>query len=386
MNSIARLLSKYEHSAYTSVNSKHLKQQILSGTLWSAVCQVIAAALRLGIMLVLARLLYADLFGLLGMSLVVMLILRDISDMGLGAALVQNETIDETDLSTVFWFNLTISLLMMLVLYFSAGYLASFLGDSRLTLVFQALSLLLPINALTLVSQSIMRRDLKFFQLSLRDVIGMLGFGVVGIPTALAQMGLWSLVAALAAQWIFRTISLLLMLPYRPQLKFDQQRLRKLLGFSLWMFASTLASRIMGNIDYFLIGRFLGASALGYYTLAFQLVIVPSQRITSLLSTILFPSFSRIQSQAKSLQNGLLITLRYLTLVLAPLSVTIFVTADIIVPLLYSSKWLSAVPIVRILSLASFFYGLDIIGSLFSAVGKPQWDVVLLGVRAGSFV
>jgi len=368
------------------ISSINLKKQILSGTFWSTGGQITTAALRFGSMLVLAHLLPVEVFGLLGMALVVMLILQDVSDMGLGAALVQRESIDDTDLATIFWFNLGISLLITVLLFAGSNYLAYLLGDTRLETILKALSLLLPINALTVVPQAVMRRNLMFAQLSQRDVWGMIGFGLVGIPMAILQLGIWSLVGALATQWVFRAGLIWFASPYRPKLKFSWRRLHTLSGFSTWMFVSILMGRMMANIDYFIIGRFLGASALGYYTLAFQLVIIPNQRISGMLGAVLFPSFSRIQNQTKRLQNGFLKTVRYLALVLIPISTFLFISADSLVPFLYSVKWLPAVPVVRLLALASVFYSLDIMNSLLNAIGKPNWRVLILGFRATTFV
>jgi PST family polysaccharide transporter len=362
------------------------RRHVLSGTVWSAGGQGITAALRFGIMLVLARLLPADLFGLLGMSLVVMLLLRDISDMGLGAALVQRETVDELDMATIFWFNLGVSLLMAMLLLVGSDPVAQLLGDARLVPVLRTLSFLLPVNALSMVPQAVMRRELRFAQLAWRDIAGMIGFGLVGIPLALLEMGIWSLVAALTAQWLARSALLWLASPYRPSLRFSRTRLISLSGFSIWMFVGMLMSRLMANIDYFLIGRFLGATALGYYTLAFQLVIVPNQRISGILSWVLFPSFSIIQNDIERVRSGFLETLRYIALALVPISTFLFVSSDALIPFLYSSKWEPAIPVVRWLALASFFYGLDIMHSLINAVGQPIWRAWILGLRAAAFV
>lgn len=363
-----------------------LRKIVLTGTFWTTGSQIVAAGLRFGIMLILARLLSPEFFGLLGMSMVIMLILRNISDMGFGAALVQRKQIDETDLATVFWFNLTMSLLLGAFLFAGSGTLAQLLGDVRLEMILRTLAILLPVNALTMVPQAVLRRNLEFAKLSLRDIAGMVGFGMVGVPLAMLGMGYWSLIGALAAQWIFCSALVWLVAPYRPLPMFKWSRLQILLGFGFWMFVSMLASRLMNNVDYFMIGRFLGATDLGYYTLAFQLVIIPIQRITAVLGNVLFPSFSKIQNQPARLQKGFLEALRILVLVLFPISAFFIVEAGILVPLLYSSKWLPAVPVVQLLAFASFFYGIDIMNAILNAIGKPHWRFVVLGFRATIFV
>ena len=95
-----------------------------------------------------------------------------------------------------------------------------------------------------------------------------------------------------------------------------------------------IAWQLMNNVDYFVIGRFLGATNLGYYTLAFQFVILPIQRVTGILSKVLFPSFSKIQNQPIQLQKNFLYALKMLLLVLFPISAFLFVSADIMVPFL----------------------------------------------------
>ena len=364
----------------------NLRKEVLSGTIWSIGGQFAAAGLRFGNMLVLARMLSPEFFGLLGMSLVVMLILRDVSDMGLSAALVQRAQIDETDLATIFWFNLAVSLLMAGLLFAGAGFLAKLLGDVRLEPILRALALLLPTNALALVPRAMLLRDLKFAQLAWQDVAGMVGFGLVGIPMATLGMGVWSLIGALAAQWISRSALVWLVSPYRVTFQFKWNRLRRLSGFSIWMFSNLLLGRLIDNADYFLIGRYLGAAALGHYTLAFQLVITPVRRIAGILTAVLFPSFAKIQNQLLRLQRGFLQALKMLAWVLFPLSAFLFVVADILVPALYSDRWLPAVPVVRILALTSFFYGLSIVNPLLNAIGKPNWRFVILSFQAAIFI
>jgi O-antigen/teichoic acid export membrane protein len=364
----------------------NIKQKIFSGTFWLAGGRLITAILRFGAMLILARLLQPEFFGLLSLSIVIMLILQDVSDMGFGAALVQREHIDETDLATIFWFNLAVSFLLTAILYTSAGILAGIVGDARLKPILRALAILLPINALSIVPQAMLRRNLQFALIAWRDVAGMVGFGLVGISLAMLEMTVWSLVGALAAQWVFRVALICLASPYRPEFRFDLSRLRSLSSFSSWMFVSTLMGRLMDHVDYFIIGRFFGATALGYYTIAFQLVIIPIQRIVGVLNMVLFPSFSKIQNDTIRLKNGFLQALKFLTLVLIPISSFVFITADTLIPFLYSYKWLPSVPVVRLLALASFFYGLDITTSFLDAVGKPNWRFIVLSFRVTIFI
>jgi O-antigen/teichoic acid export membrane protein len=194
------------------------------------------------------------------------------------------------------------------------------------------------------------------------------------------------LIGALAAQWVFRAVLIWMASPYRPMLRFEWNRLRTLSSFSSWMFVSTLMGRLMDHVDYFIVGRFLGTTALGYYSIAFQMVIIPVQRIIGVLIMVLFPSFVKIKNDTIRLKNGFLYALKLLTLGLIPISAFIFIAADALVPLLYSYKWLPSIPVVRLLALAGFFYGLDLTTSLLDAVGKPKWRFIVLCFRVSTFI
>lgn len=364
----------------------NLKQEIFSGTFWSGGGQVLSTIIRFCSFLVLARLLPASFIGLLGLSAVIIPIFRDLSYIGVNAALVQKDKIDDIDLSTTFWFAGIVGLLLSPIVFFGSEFLATLLGNLRFELLLKMIAVLIPINAFSMIPQSLLTRKLKFAQLSLRDVAGEIGFAVIGITFAILNMGIWSLVGALSAQWVCRAAVMWIYEPYIPVFRFEIERLKRLFRFSFWMFVNSFWGRLMENVDYLLISRFLGATALGYYTLAFQLVILPVQRAAAILSRVLFPSLSKIQHQIDRLKHSFLKIVKMLILVLFPVSALFILEAHNIVPLLYSEKWIPAVPVVRILGLASFFYVLIIMDSMLQAIGKPDLWFVVIFIKGMSII
>lgn len=333
-------------------------------------------------MLLLAYLLEPSSFGMLGLSLVVALILKDISDAGLVAALVQREKITELEITTAFWANLALSAIACSLLWISSDTVALILGERQLSPLLRVFSILIMLDATTIVSNAMLQRQMRFDKLAQRDLAGEIMFGIAGIVTAFLGWEIWSLVAAVVAQWSARTVAMWVAWPYRPKLTFKSDLLRELLHFGLPATGVSIADRIMANIDYFLIGRLLGSTALGYYTLAFQLAIIPSQRIAWILQRVLFPAFTVLQHDRNRTKQGYLSSIEYLSLILLPANLGLAMLAPWLIPFLYSAKWLPAIPIVQCLALVGALYALDITSSLFYAQGRPHLQLLLLTARA----
>ena len=363
-----------------------LKTRAVTSVLSLGLAQGTSYAFRFASMAILARLLEPDLFGVLGLATAIVLVLMDVTDLGLGAALVQRQDPSETDLSTVFWFSMSLSLGVCALLWLGSDALALWLREERLAPVLRLLAVLLPISTLAMIPYTLLQREMAFGRVSVRVIGSEIAFGVVGVSLALSGAEMWSLVGAIAAQWVARTLLTWLVHPWWPRFVLDLKALRSMMSFSLSAFAVSLASRLMAQLDYFLIGRYLGMTALGYYTIAFQLVAVPPQRLTGVLKRVMIPGFSRIKNDMGRLKKGTLLLIEVLALVLVPLSAFIAIAAPWLVRALYSAKWDPAIVPAQILALAIWGYGFDVAQATYYAADKPHWWLGLLGLRTTLFV
>jgi PST family polysaccharide transporter len=318
--------------------------------------------------------------------MVFILFSQAVAELGLGQAIIQKEELSPSYLSTAFWANLVISVGMAGLTVLAAPWIAAFLGDQAVKPLLEAFSIVFPLTALSVVPRAILFKKLEFHRLAVQQFLSELSFGVVGLVMAFAGYGVWSLVGAALAQRTVAALVLWVMAGEWPGWKFELVSLRQQIRFGLPVMATVLLHRSVQRIDYFVIGRWLGSEALGYYVLAFQLAVLPGQRLMGVIRNVAFPSFVLVQKDLKRLKRGFLEGVGYLFSVLAPLALMTAVLGPWFIQWVYGTKWLSAALPLQILALTSFFYGFDIAQALFFAVGRPQVRAVLTGLRIPIFL
>ena len=203
---------------------------------------------------------------------------------------------------------------------------------------------------------------------------------------AFTGWGVWSLVGAEFSRQVVSSIGMWRAWPWLPTLSFDRRTFRGLLSFGLPDMMSHILNQILANIDYFLVGRYLGVVALGYYTLAFQIAMTPVQRLEDVFRRVTFPAFSAIQDQRLTLGRWFARTMEYLSLVAAPFFLLLVWFAPYLMGYLYGDSWQAAVPLIQILAVASFFYTFQGSISVFRAVGKPLLQTALALLRVTIFL
>jgi len=358
-----------------------IKKRVLINVAWAAIGQFGSQAIRYLVLLVLAHLLSPSDFGLLGMAMIFILFTQAIGELGIAAAVVQQQASDDLYLHTAFWSNLVLSLFMYLVTLLFANPIASFLGDAAVTPFIQVLAVIFPITALSVVPRALLEKEFKFQKLTHREMLSEVAFGIVGLTFAVLGQGTWSLVAAAIAQRVASIATMWWAVSWRPRWQFKASILRTMLRFALPVMWSNLLNKGLANIDYFVIGRWLGSEALGYYTLAFQLAVIPLQRMVGILRRVAFPAFSLIQQDSRRLQTGFTVATKYLFLLLLPISVMILLFAPEFIELFYADKWQASILLTQILAVAGLFYGFDIVEPLYFALGRPQMRVWVIGFR-----
>jgi PST family polysaccharide transporter len=267
-----------------------------------------------------------------------------------------------------------------------ADYITGFLGDRTAAPLLKVLALIIPIQAIGVVPRAVLEKELQFKRIAVRDFAGEIAFGLVGVSLALMDAGVWSLVGAAVSQRLVGTAALWMIISWRPGWQFSWTELRRTLNFGVSAALSGLLNKSLQNIDYFVIGRWLGAQALGYYTLAFQIAVIPQRRTAYIVTRVAFPALALKQKDLQALKKGFLEGVRNLWVVLTTIAVLIVTGAPLIISLLYSDKWLPAVLPMQILALVGFFYGAEINDALYYAVGKPQNRFLIIALRITVFL
>jgi len=362
-----------------------LRHRTLMGLIWRTIGQYGAQAIRSVVLLILASILTPTDFGLVGIAMIFIVFADSIGELGLVQAIIQRQDIGEPVLSTAFWTNLSLGLGIGILGFVGADLITEFLGDPAAAPVLQTLAITFPISALSTVQKALIVKHMEFDRFAYRNLISEISFGIVSICLAMLGAGVWSLVGGNLARSIVRTAIYWAAVPWKPKLTFSTQSLYGLLKFGLPAFISAMFSKGMTNIDYFVVGRWLGTEALGYYTLAFQLAVIPGQRLMGIVRTVTFPAFSEIQDNLRRLKDAFLKGIQHLFVVITPLTILIIMISPWFINTLYDDKWADSILPMQILAVAGFFYAFDITQSLYYAAGKPQIRIWIIGFRIAVF-
>lgn len=332
--------------------------------------------------LVLARLLSPDDFGCIGMLMVFISVSDAIIDGGFGSALIQKKDPTETDYSTVFYWNLILSLLLYLVLYFSAPAISRFYDIALLSDVLKVQGLILMINAFVLIQQNILRKQVAFKKLAKINLSAIVLGTVTGIIFAYLGFGVWSLVIKSLVTGLVQCIIYWLSSHWRPQWVFSWTSFRGLFKFGGFMFLTVIVNNLYHNFITLIIGKSFSAATLGYFTQAKKLEDVPRNSLSAVITNVTFPVFSHIQDDIERLLNAARKCTKSMAFLNFPLMMLLIVTAEPLFTLLFTDKWSQSVPYFQVLCV----YGLilspnELNDNIIRALGKSNISLYIMVIQ-----
>lgn len=273
-----------------------LGEPVLSGIRWSSLSQYGQHALTLSTAAVLSRLLTPADFGLFSMALVFTRLPLMFRDLGTSSAVIQHPAPSQTLLSSLFWLNVAFGALAAAVVWAVAPVAASFYREPALTGLLRALSAVLLFWGPRALPQALLERELRFAPLARAELLGA-GFGAAAaVGLGLSGAGLWCLAAQLIVAAGVTSFLIWRASPWRPRAIFQWSALRGVVGYSAGLTAFNALDFLSRNADNVIIGRVLGPTALGYYTLAYTLMLVPLQAVSAVVGRAVFPAYARMQA------------------------------------------------------------------------------------------
>ena len=338
---------------------------------WSYLSFASGKLLVIVTMAMLARLLTPAEFGVVGFATLVVAYLSVLKDLGLGAALIQRRDDVADSADTVYAANLILGGALTAITALSAPLVADFFREPLVTPLLRVLSFTFVIEAFGSVPMVLLRRDLAFRKKMIPDVGRVVVKGVISIAAAVAGFGVWALVWGQLGGVIASAILVWTVTDLRPRPRFHPGRLATLGRFGAPLIVTDIEFAIWSNLDYVVVGRLLGGPALGVYTLAYRLPELLVQSVWRVLAGAIFPVFSRIQDKADLLRRGYLSTIRYTQVVIVPLCVGLFITADLAVMTLFGDQWHEAIPVLRVMAIFSLIGSIGVnAGDVYKALGR----------------
>ncbi len=351
-----------------------LRQETVRGVVWNGGAQVAQQVIQFGSSVVLARLLVPAEFGLVAMIAVFSGFAQLFVDFGLGAALVQRKEVEERHLSSAFWLNVAAGVGLTAAMAAAAPGLAALYGQPELVRLTLLLAPTFAISSTMAVQTALLMRALNFRRLSSVRIAGVAVGSGVAIGAAAAGAGAVSLVLQSLAAAAAQAVGLWLLTDWHPRLTIDREAVRE-----LWRFGGNLAGFQAvnywdRNADNLLIGRFVGANALGIYNRAYTTMLLPVNQVYTVVTRVMFPALSRIQDDRERVKRAYLRALGIVSLVTFPLLIGLIVVAKPFLLTLYGPRWSPAVPILQILCVAALVISLSTtVGWIFQSQGRTDW-------------
>ncbi len=360
------------------------KQKVLSGLFWRFAERCGAQGVSFVVSIVLARLLAPEVYGTIALVTVFTAVLQVFVDSGMGNALIQKKNADDRDFSTVFYFNMAVCCVLYLGMYLAAPYIAEFYNDGELTAVVRVLSLTLIISGVKNVQQAYVSRNMLFRNFFYATLGGTIGAAAIGIAMAYMGYGVWALVVQQVFNAAVDTVILWITVKWRPGRTFSLQKLKGLFSFGWKMLVSGLLDTIYGNLRQLLVGKIYSSSDLAYYNRGQQFPNFIVNNINSSIDSVLFPVMSSVQDDRERVKDMTRKSIKVSVYVMAPLMMGLAFTAESVVRLVLTDKWLACIPFLRIFSITYMFYPIHTANlNAIKAMGRSDLFLKLEIIKKG---
>jgi O-antigen/teichoic acid export membrane protein len=370
------------HATSSHDYTHDLRRKTIRGATAAGGAQAAAFVLRLGSMVIMARLLYPEDFGLVGMVTAVTGFMAFFHDFGLSVASVQRVSVTEEQMSTLFWINVGAGTALAGLCILLAPLLVRFYGESRLLPISAVLGTGFLFNASAVQHRAILQRSMRFGVLAVVDSVSLVVGISAGIGLAIRGAGYWALVIMTIAPTVVGAGGMWLTTRWRPGRPKRRTGVRSMLIFGGTVTLNNLLVYFAYNADKMLLGRFWGADVLGLYGRAYQLINIPTDNLNSTISQVALPALARLQKDPQRLRDYFLQGYGLFVATVIPITVACGLFSEDIVQLFLGARWRDAAPIFRLLAPTILVFAfVNPLGWLMIATGyarRSLWIAVVL--------
>lgn len=351
------------------------KQNAIDGGKWITISTVISTVFQFVQVTILARILDPSVFGVISVSTLIINLFYIFSNLGFSNSIIYKQETDRKVLSSLYFVSLLLGFVIFGVVWFSSPLVVAYYKEPKLDHVIKLASLYFVIIYFGQVYLFLLQKELRFKSIAIMEIIGAATGMIVAISLAYSGFEELSLIFGQLAMHVVRTA---LQVYYgrklfRPMFYLNIPSIKEHLRFGIYNVGDGLLGFIQGNSDNIIVGGLLGVKALGFYTIAYQLAIFPITKLNPIILQVAFPILAKMKDNNEELKKSYLNILDLVSFLNLPLVAGLFVTADVVVPLLYGPGWEPTIPLIRIFTFVSIFYCLS--NPLFTLAftkGKPN--------------
>ena len=333
-----------------------LKNKTVKGTIWSTLERFSVQGIQFIVMIIMARILTPEDYGLVGMIAIFIAVSQSLIDSGFSQALIRKQDRSEVDNSTVFYFNIGVGIILYLLLFICAPLIASFYNEPQLIPITRVIGLSLVFNSLAVVQRALLTVRLDFKTQAKATFVGAVLSGIIGISMAYTGFGVWAIVWQQIANLATVTVLLWILSHWKPIWAYSWRSFRELFNFGSKLLASGLLNTVFNNIYLIVIGKFFSASNLGYYTRAHQFTDFASSNITGIFQRVTYPVLSTIQDDDARLADVYRRLLKTSAFIVFPLMMGMAAVAKPMILSFLTREWLFSAVLIQILCFSQMWY------------------------------
>lgn len=343
-------------------------KKVIKATAWVNLASFVEHGITFFFTILLVRILFPEDFGLITLANLVILFAILFKNFGINQALIQRKKDVKKVADITFILQIIMSIVLFVLIFFSAPWVAQFFNNSLLGLIIKVLAFVIVIEALGVTHASLLEKELNFKKKFLPISFGTLAYNLITVFLAFAGFGVWSLVVGQIAKMFISTVLFWFVCPWKPSFSFDTKVAREMLSYGKYAFGRDFIGFFSQRIDSLFVGKVLGPISLGFYNRSYDLSQALFQRLS--LTNAMFPAFSKLQDQKKVILDIFFKTTKYASIILMPVLVGLFAVSPNFVTILFGQKWIPMIPLLRVL----LIYGMLnvfalMIGDLFKALG-----------------
>ena len=327
------------------------KGNVISGLFWTYSERIAAQTVSLIVSVILARLLDPAHYGIVSIVMIFITLGDVFVTGGFGNALVQKKDAEELDFNTILICSAFVSLVVYILIFVSAPYIADFYNMPTIKAVLRVLGLRIPIAGFNSIQHARIQRKMAFKQFFTATLFGTIISAIIGIVMAYKGFGEWSLVAQYLSNTIIDTLILYFIDDWKPKLMFSMQRARELMTYGWKVLATTLIYTLEGDIRSLIIGKQFGSGDLAFYDQGRKFPNLFVANICTSINKVIFPTMSSVQDDSIRIKQMSRTAIQVGTFLLTPLLIGLIAVADNFVKIVFTSKWLPCVPYLRILTI-----------------------------------
>ncbi|MFW5966076.1 MAG: lipopolysaccharide biosynthesis protein [Persicimonas sp.] len=366
-----------------SQQTSSLLGESIRGVIWSLADRGGSGAISVLVHIVLARLLVPEYFGVIAMARVGVELIGLFNDLGFAQAIIQRDELEDEHLDSALWSLMGIGLILSAVGYVASPLVALFFDEPQLEDVFKVLVLQIPIMSASAVPVAILKRRMRFKVLSVRSLFAVTVAGGIAIGLAFLGWGVWALVAKSLIDVCVGAVVLWAAVEWRPRVAFSKAHFRDLFSFGANITGAKFVNFFTRQADDLIIGYFLGSTALGFYSVAYEIL----QGLTSLLArtmtSVALPAFSRLQHEADQLRKAFVTSVSGASLLSFPVFLLFAAVAPEFFEVIYGDKWIDSAPIAQILAFVGVLHTAALFNPpIIKARGRADWAFLLSLVNA----